>query len=59
MKPSFVLALFAPDTEDEEEEDGLIDTSGLKDGGVEDGGVASGADSSAWTYSPPGDPPQP
>ena len=54
-----MLALFAPDAEDDEEEDGLIDTSGLKDGGIEDGGVASGADSSAWTYTPDGEPPRP
>lgn len=54
-----MLALFAPSAEDDEEEDGLIDTSGLKDGGVEDGGVASGADSSAWTYTPDGEPPRP
>jgi hypothetical protein len=54
-----VLALFAPDAEDEEEEEGVVDASGLKDSSGEDDGVASGADSSAWTYTPPGEPPRP
>ena len=57
--PRVVLALFAPDSEDEEEDEGLIDTSGLKDQSVEDSGVASGADSGAWTFTPTGEPPRP
>ena len=54
-----VLALFAPSTDDEEVEEGVVDTSGLKEDSVEDSGVASGADSSAWTFEPSGEPPRP
>jgi hypothetical protein len=46
------VKLSTPGHDKDEDEDGVIDTSKMKDDENETGGVASGADSSAWTYSP-------